>query len=83
MTPDDIRPLLEADPFAKFYLNLTDGVSYEVADPSQVTFTPTGRVLVYESKGRQTHLALAHVVSISFPSTAGGSSEAFFHQGRP
>jgi hypothetical protein len=80
MTPDDIRPLLEASPFAKFYLNLTDGASYEVADPSQVTFTPSGRVLVYESKGHKTHLALAHVVSIGFPSSGG---DPFFLRGRP
>ncbi len=81
MTPDDIRPLLEANPFAKFYLNLTDGASYEVADPSQVTFTPSGGVLVYESKGRQTYIALAHVVSIGFPSS--GAGDPFFLQGRP
>ncbi len=80
MTPDDIRPLLEADPFGKFYLNLTDGASYEVADPSQVSFTPSGDVLVYESKGRRTYLALAHVVSISFPSTGG---DPYFLRGRP
>jgi hypothetical protein len=81
MTPDDIRPLLEANPFAKFYLNLTDGASYEVADPSQVTFTPSGGVLVYESKGRQTYIALSHVVSIGFPSS--GTGDPFFLQGRP
>ncbi|HET6576130.1 MAG TPA: hypothetical protein VFG68_21185 [Fimbriiglobus sp.] len=81
MTPDDIRPLLTADPFAKFYLNLTDGASIEVSDPSQVTFTPTGRVLVYESKGRQTYIALAHVVSIGFPSS--GAGDPFFLRGRP
>ena len=51
MTPDDIRPLLEANPFARFYLNLTDGASYEVDDPSQVTFAPSGGVLVDESQG--------------------------------
>jgi hypothetical protein len=81
MTPDDIKPLLEASPFARFYLNLTDGASYEVSDPSQVTFTPTGRVMVYESKGRQTYLALSHVVSVSFPST--GQGDPFFLRGRP
>jgi hypothetical protein len=81
MTPDYIRPLLEADPFARFYLNLTDGASFEVADPSQVTFSPSGGVLVYESKGRQTYIALSHVVSISFPST--GQGDPFFLRGRP
>lgn len=81
MTPDDIRPLLEADPFAKFYLNLTDGASCEVSDPSQVTFTPTGRVLVCEAKGRQTHIALSHVVTIGFPPSGGG--DPFFLRGRP
>ena len=80
MTPDDIRPLLEAEPFAKFYLNLSDGASYEVADPAQVSFTPSGGVLVYESKGRQTYIALAHVVTIGFPSTGG---DPYFLRGRP
>jgi hypothetical protein len=80
MTPDDIRPLLEANPFAKFYLNVSDGASYEVADASQVTFTPSGGVLVYESKGHKVHLALSHVVSIGFPSSGG---DPFFLRGRP
>jgi hypothetical protein len=80
MTPDDIRPLLEAKPFAKFYLNLTDGASYEVADPSQVAFTPSGGVLIHESKGRKTFIALAHVMSIEFPSSGG---DPFFLRGRP
>jgi hypothetical protein len=81
MTPDDLKPLLAADPFVKFYLNLTDGASCEVSDPSQVTFTPSGGVLVYETKGRQTYIALAHVVSIGFPSS--GAGDPFFLRGRP
>lgn len=80
MTPDDIKPLLAADPFTKFYLNLTDGAGYEVSDPSQVTFTSTGRVLVYESKGRKTYIALVHVICIEFPSSGG---DPFFLRGRP
>ena len=82
MTPDDIRPLLEANPFVRFYLNLTDGASHEVADPAEVTLAPSGGVLVHESRGRRTLLALSHVVSITFPSASGGG-EAFFLQGRP
>jgi hypothetical protein len=80
MTPDDIRPLLEAEPFGKFYLNLTDGASYEVSDPAQVSFTPSGGALVYESKGRRTYIALSHVVTIGFPSTGG---DPYFLRGRP
>jgi hypothetical protein len=80
MTPDDIRPLLEANPFAKFYLNVSDGASYEVADPSQVTFTPSGGVLIYESKGHRMYISLSHVVSIGFPPSGG---DPFFLRGRP
>ncbi|HVK16554.1 MAG TPA: hypothetical protein VM533_06365 [Fimbriiglobus sp.] len=82
MTPDDIKPLLTASPFVRFYLNLSDGTSHEVADPAEATFAPSGAVLLHESKGRRTLIALAHVVSISFPSATGGG-EAFFLQGRP
>lgn len=81
MTPDDLKPLLDADPFAKFHLNLTDGTSYEVADPAQVTFAPSGNVLVYEVKGRRMLLVLAHVVSVSIPSASQG--DPFFLRGRP
>jgi hypothetical protein len=70
MSPDDIRPLLEADPFAKFYLYLTDGACYEVSDPSEVAFTPSG-LLVHNAKGRRSYIVLAHVVSIGFPPTGG------------
>jgi hypothetical protein len=79
MRPDDIRPLLEADPFVKFYLNLTDGACFEVSEPSQVSFSPSGGVLIHEAKGRRTYVALAHVVSIGFP-PAGG--DPFFLRGR-
>jgi hypothetical protein len=78
MTPDDIQSFLEADPFVRFYLNLTDGASYEVSDRSQVSFTPSG-MLVYESKGRRTYIALAHVVSVGFPPSGG---DPFFLRGR-
>ena len=37
MRPDDIQSFLEADPFVKFYLNLTDGECFEVSDPAQVS----------------------------------------------
>jgi hypothetical protein len=79
MTPDDIRPLLTADPFEKFYLNVSDGSSYEVAVPGSVSFTPSGGVLVYEAKGRQTLIAMGHVVTITFPSAAG---DPLFLRGR-
>jgi hypothetical protein len=82
MTPDDIKPLLTASPFVRFFLNLSDGTTYEVADPAEATLAPSGGVLVHESKGRRTHVALSHVASITFPSSAGGG-EAFFLQGRP
>jgi hypothetical protein len=38
-------------------------------------------VLVYESKGRQTYIALAHVVCIGFPSA--GAGDPFSLRGRP
>ena len=78
MTPDDIRPLLNARPFERFYLNVSDGSSYDVADPDQVTF-PSDTVLQYEAKGRRTLVALAHVVSVTFPSAAG---DPFFLRGK-
>lgn len=80
MTPDDIRPLLAAAPFEKFYLNLSDGSSYEVGDPGQVTFSPTGGVIAYESRGRRTLIALAHVATIGFTATTSG--DPFFLKGR-
>jgi hypothetical protein len=79
VTPDDIKPLLAADPFEKFYLNVSDGSSYEVGEPAQVSFTPSGGVLVYEAKGRRTLIALGHVASITFPSAAG---DPFFLRGK-
>ena len=79
MTPDDIRPFLNARPFVKFYLYLTDGACFEVSDPSQVSFTPSG-LLVHEAKGRQSYIALAHVVSIGFPPSGG---DPFFLRGQP
>ena len=78
MTPDDIRPLLAARPFERFYLNVSDGSSYDVTDPAQVTF-PSDTVLQYEAKGRRTLIALAHVVTVSFPSAAG---DPFFLRGK-
>jgi hypothetical protein len=79
VTPDDIKPLLAADPFEKFYLNVSDGSSYEVGEPGQVSFPPSGGVLEYEAKGRRTLIALSHVVSITFPSAAG---DPFFLRGK-
>lgn len=78
MTPDDIRPLLAVRPFGHFYLNISDGSSYDVADPAQITF-PSDTVLQYEAKGRRTLIALAHVVSVTFPSAAG---DPFFLRGK-
>jgi hypothetical protein len=80
MTADDIRPLLTADPFVRFYLSLSDGSGYEVTDPAQVSF-PSGGVLEVDVKGRRSLIALAHVVSIAFPPAAGG--DPFFLRGRP
>jgi hypothetical protein len=79
VTPDDIRPLLAADPFEKFYLNVSDGSSYEVGEPGQVTFPPSGGAVAYEAKGRRALISLAHVVSITFASTAG---DPFFLRGK-
>ena len=79
MRPDDIQMLLATDPFVKFYLNLTDGTCYEVTDPSQISFTPSG-TLIHDAKGRRTYIAISHVVSIGFPPHAGGDS--FFLRGR-
>jgi hypothetical protein len=78
VTPDDIRPLLAARPFERFYLNVSDGSSYDVTDLAQVTF-PSGTVLQYEAKGRRTLIALAHVVCVGFPSAAG---DPFFLRGK-
>jgi hypothetical protein len=79
MTPDDIRPLLEAQPFGKFYLNLSDGSSFEVDDPAQVSFSASGGVLNYEHRGRRVMIALAHVICIGFPATGG---DPLFLRGR-
>lgn len=79
MTPDDIRLLLAAEPFEKFYLNTTDGSTFEVADPAAVSFTPSGGALVYSAKGRRTLIALGLVVSITFPTAAG---DPYFLRGR-
>jgi hypothetical protein len=73
LRPDDIRPLLEANPFLKFYLNLSDSGCYEVNDPSQVSFTPSGGILIHEAKGRRSYIGLAHVVWIGFPPSGGGN----------
>ena len=78
MTPDDIQSFLGAVPFVKFYLNLTDGSCYEVADPSQVSFTPSG-LLIHDVKGRRSYIALAHVVSVGFPPSGG---DPFFLRGQ-
>ena len=80
MTADAIRPLLAADPFVRFCLNLSDGSGYEITDPAQVSFPSTG-VLEFDAKGRRTLIALEHIVSIVFPSAAGG--DPFFLRGRP
>src|SRR5438067_2239619 len=65
MRPDDIQSFLEADPFVTFYLNLSDGSCFEVSDPAQVSFTPSG-TLVHDAKGRRTYIALAPVASVGF-----------------
>lgn len=78
MNAGDIRPLLAARPFERFYLNVSDGGSYDVADPGRVAF-PSDRVLQYEAKGRRTLIALAHVVSVTFPSAA---DDPFFLRGK-
>jgi hypothetical protein len=79
VTPEDIRPLLAVDPFEKFYLNVSDGSSYEVGEPAQVSFTASGGAVEYEAKGRRTLIALSHLVSITFASTAG---DPFFLRGK-
>ena len=78
MNAYDIQPLLVAEPFERFYLNVSDGSSYEVTDPDQVAF-PSAGTLEYVAKGRRTLVALAHVVSVTFPSAAG---DPFFLRGK-
>jgi hypothetical protein len=79
MTPDDIRPLLAADPFEKFFPHVSDGSSLEVIAPADVSFPPSGGLLLYLGKGLRVFVALGHIVSITFPSKAG---DPFFLKGR-
>ena len=79
MTANDIRALLEAEPFVKLYLNLSDGAGYEVSDPTQVAFNESGGVLVHETRGRRAFIAVAQVVSIGFPPPVG---DPFFLRSR-
>jgi len=69
MTEDDIRPLLEADPFEPFTIHLAGNWSQDIDRPELVSFSPHGGALyLYHPDGQwKAVLSLDHVTGISHP----------------
>jgi hypothetical protein len=68
MTDDEIRVLLEADPFEPFTVHMPHGIEYDVDRPERAALSPHRALYIYRPDGEwRAVLSLDHVVCITFP----------------
>ncbi len=63
----DLRELLDAKPFRAFVIHLSDGQTFEVANPEQVKIPMRGTTIHFEARDGTTYvIAVDHIRALSF-----------------
>jgi hypothetical protein len=62
---DEVRKLMNAEPFRPFFVKTSDGKQYRVRHPDFVAISPKGgRVTVYADEETSTTLSALHIVAV-------------------
>ena len=62
---DEVRRLMNAEPFVPFLIKTSDGKQYRVRHPDFVAISPKGgRVTVYDNEETSTMLSALHIVGV-------------------
>ncbi len=67
MIRDNIRELLDRDPFVPFRLVLSSGKHYDVVDPHSAALLKSEVFVVFPDGERWAHIPLLHIASIEAP----------------
>ncbi len=67
MIRDNIRELLDRDPFVPFRLVLSSGEHYDVVDPHSAALLKSEVFVVFPDGERWAHITLLHIASIEAP----------------
>ena len=63
---DEVRRLMNADPFVPFVIKTSDGKQYRVKHPDYVAISPKGgRITVYADEETSATLSALHMVAVS------------------
>lgn len=80
MTADEIRELLNRDPFEPFRFHLTRGDSYDIRDPNSVALGAKRVFIAFTDADRQAFFPYLHVAAIE---TLGNSRKPRRRKHRP
>jgi hypothetical protein len=62
---DEVRRLMNAEPFVPFFVRISDGKQYRVKHPDYVAISPKGgRVSLYDDEETTTTLSALHIVGV-------------------
>ena len=62
---DEVRKLMNAEPFAPFFVKTSDGKQYRVKHPDYVAISPKGgRITLYDDEETTTTLSALHIVGV-------------------
>ena len=62
---DEVRKLMNAEPFVPFVIKTSDGKQYRVKHPDYVAITPRGgRIVVFADEEASTTLSALHMVAV-------------------
>ncbi len=62
---DEVRRLMNAEPFVPFFVRTSDGKQYRVKHPDYVAISPKGgRVSLYDDEETTTTLSALHIVGV-------------------
>ena len=62
---DEVRKLMNAEPFVPFFVKTSDGKQYRVKHPDYVAISPKGgRVTLYDDEETTTTLSALHIVGV-------------------
>jgi len=62
---DEVRRLMNAEPFAPFLIKTSDGKQYRVKHPDYLAISPKGgRITVYADEETSTMISALHMVAV-------------------
>ena len=69
---DEVRKLMNAEPFAPFFVKTSDGKQYRVKHPDYVAISPKGgRITLYDDEETTTTLSALHIVGVELQRARG------------